>query len=206
MTLTRSQKMYVAVLAVAAAAFVYDRATSAPTAAQGASGAKDAALAVTDFAPSPFPPLALSGTAEQGGLNIRLQDLARTRCLDASAPENAFSLPPTWPMPKVAEREQVAADMAQTEMNRKLIDAFRQHRLEAVVVGQKGYANVDGQGVFVGETVDRFTLLSVTKSSAVFGLDQLRVELELPNNSRLHGRGNLLEHPSPRHSAGSPQN
>jgi hypothetical protein len=79
-----------------------------------------------------------------------------------------------------------------------MAEAFRKHRLEAVMVGLRGYANVDGQGVFVGETFDGGTLLSVTKASAVFRLEGLRIELRLNAESTVNRKGMVIENSSPR--------
>lgn len=200
MTLTKSQKIYGAVMLVAAGAFVWDRATSGPTAVEANAPNKEtAALKET-------PALLESGSsivipelpADRNGLSERLSNLARQQCLDAGAPENAFGIPPEWLPAKPAPVVAVAAVPVEVETNKKLAEAFRGHRLDAVMVGLRGYANVDGQGVFVGETFDKFTLLSVTKSSAIFGLDGVRVELRLAVDSKLNRKGGVIDNASPR--------
>ena len=188
MTLTKSQKMYGAVMLLAAGAFVYDRATSGPSVAE-AIAAKDA-LPVSE-------PLSLvigpEGLIERDGLNSRLANLARAQCLDSSSSDNAFAMPPVWAPAMWQEATQNSVTPSDIEANKMLVDAFRLHHLDAVIVGQRGYANVDGQGVFAGESLEGFKLLYVTKSSAVFGLEGMRVELRLPIDSKLRGKGGVIE-------------
>jgi hypothetical protein len=194
MTLTKSQKIYGAVMLVAAGAFAWDRATSGPTAVE----ASKETPVLLESGSMTIPEL----PADRNGLGERLSSLAREKCLDAAGSENAFGIPPEWLPEKIAPVPTVPVVPAEAEANKKLAEAFRSHRLDAVMVGLRGYANVDGQGVFVGETFDKFTLLSVTKSSAIFGLDGVQVELRLAVDSKMNRKGGVIDNASPRRGDG----
>jgi hypothetical protein len=195
MAVTRSQKISGAVLAIAVGAFVWDRSSSGSIAA----GVSAPASLLVAHEPG-------SGGGDVGKTNLdglwraqlasRLSAIARAQCLDASCPEDAFATLTPWVIEKPVEVAPVAG--SSQNGNKELADAFRHHHLDAVVVGRRGYANVEGQGIFVGEIFDGFTLVSVTKSSAVFGRDTARVELKLRLDSKLNHVGSMIENASPR--------
>ena len=204
MALTKAQKIYGAILAAAVGAFVSDRSASGPVPASAAS------LVVPHDSTPLVKSTLKSGTGETGanfsllardGSTRRLEALARTECLDPSASDNAFELSPEWGLGSAGEPKADSAVKPITEATLKVAEAFRKHRLDAVMVGLRGYANVDGQGVFIGETFDGGTLLWVTKTSAVFGLEGLRVELRLNVESTVNRKGTVIENSSP-HSPG----
>jgi hypothetical protein len=120
-------------------------------------------------------------------LSARLDAVARAWCLDPTDADSAFTIPPGWikerpadvPRDKTTAQEQVNTDRA-------LAEAFaRQHHLDAVATGggKRAFAMVDGKGVFIGQSVDKFELLAVTKTNAVFGLREVRAELRLPEGA-----------------------
>jgi hypothetical protein len=196
MTVTRSQKACGVVLAVAVTAFVWDRSSSGSPAAASAA---PASLLV------PHEPVAAGSDAGKtntsdalwrAGWASRLNAIAREQCLDASGAGDAFAISTPWTVEKPVEV--IASTQPAVNVNKELADAFRRHRLDAVVVGHRGYANVEGQGIFVGEVFDGFKLMSVTKSTALFGLDNTRVELKLHVDSKLNRVGGVIENASPR--------
>jgi hypothetical protein len=201
MTLTKSQKIYGAAMLVAAGAFVWDRATSGPAPVEASAPRKETPALLETSSLITIPEL----PADRNGLSQRLSSLARQQCLDAAAPDNAFGIPPEWLPEKPAPVPTVPVVPAEVETNKRLAEAFRSHRLDAVMVGLRGYANVDGQGVFIGETFDKFTLLSVTKSSAIFGLDGVQVELRLAVDAKINRKGGVIDNASPRRGDGGPR-
>ena len=126
--------------------------------------------------------------------------LARDEQLDLTACDNAFGLPQKWVTRAVDPISPTVTAPLPTP-NQKRVDSFRQHRLNAVMVGKRGYANLDGQGVFIGEFFDDFKLVSVTKTAAVFELEGSRVELRLTDESKLNRKGSVIENAAPRNSA-----
>jgi hypothetical protein len=182
MTLTRSRKIVLAVLAVAVAALLVDRlvlapsasgpkqAQARPTPSGGTAEAKTAALPV---------PATLSGTEADSALAERLEATAERFQLDPEALRDGFVPARAWldelvePVPQ-EEPEQVAPEASPAEQ------FAEQHTLTSVIlISGGGSAVIDGKVVPVGQAIDGFTLIRLTRSSAVFAGGGEEVELRL---------------------------
>ncbi len=202
MKLTRTQKIYATVMALAAGALVWDRAGGAPATAEASAGKalllQTSAKAVAETRSSREDSnTSFAASAAGHRFRQRLAILARDEQLDPNLSTNAFALSTKWVTKPVDPTSSVVGPPL-PGLNEKRLDAFRQHHLAAVMVGHRGYANVDGQGVFVGETFDEFRLLSVTKSAARFGFEGLEVELHLLADAKLNHKGSVIENAVPR--------
>jgi len=207
MKLTRTQKIYGAVMIVAVGALVWDRSSTGPTAALASAG--DSLL--LQSAPKPIadirtgrddPSNSFAASAAGNRFRQRLAILARDERLEAGVAENAFGLPKKWltkPVDPVLETGNATVP-TQTQTR---IETFRQHHLAAVMVGHRGYANVDGQGIFVGESLDGFKLISVTKTTALFELDGSPLELHLVSEIKVNRKSSVIENAAPRSGVGA---
>jgi hypothetical protein len=189
MGLNKKQLAYGGVLAVAAGAFLWDRVTSTPMPAEAASAAvasaaKPAEAPVASASPGAARQSAhVGGTSNRENVADRLKSAAATHGLNVDEIADAFAVPADW-VPKAA------AASGKTPDNNEDVEAARafaeKHVLNAVMVqSRRGYAIVDGQGVFVGSTVGKYKLMSVTKETAIFARDTVRVELRLGEKPRV---------------------
>jgi len=172
MKLSKRQRAFVAILALALGALIVDRAflgSGSPVPDEAVAGSSPAA------APPPSaPPRPPAGDAAgKPALADRLAELARAHELKTDEIRDAFRLSPAWlaecsPQP-TGEPEPTPADR------------FAQaHRLTGVVVkGQAGIVLVDGGCVAIGQVLDGFRLVSVADNSAVFEANGQRVVLKL---------------------------
>ena len=190
MGLSKKQLSYGGVLIVAAGAFLWDRMTSTPAPAEAASAAVAPASSSTTPAPKPTegsaasaPPSVHSGvTSNRENVGARLKSAAAARQLDLDQIGDAFAVPADW-LPKQAPNGKAPDNNEDVEAARAFAE---KHVLNAVMVQtRRGYAIVDGQGVFVGSAVGKYRLLSVTKETAVFARDAVRVELRLGEKPRV---------------------
>ena len=195
MTLTKAQKIYGAALILAAGAFAWDRWSSGSAPAEAAAAVSFAVP--RDAKVGAVKAQVLDAPARAGWFQ-RLARLASDACLDASNPDNAFE-PPGWGHERVNDSNPATTIAeARSKADIEAADAFRKHRLDMVMTGPRAYANVDGQGLFIGEVFDGFTLARVTKSTAVFARDQIRVELHLSTEANIKRRGTLIDNSSPK--------
>lgn len=198
MTLTRNQKFYSGAMVVALLGLVWDRASVGPKAAE-ASAVGSLLMQSPLIAASEVQ----SGRDDSSSANVaghhfsqRLAVLAKDQQLDPNVSENAFGVPKAWVAKPINPASVTDASAISGPRSRR-VEAFREHHLGAVMVGLRGYANVDGQGVFVGEVFDDFKLLSVTKMAAVFEWEGVQVELRLAVDSKLNRKGSLIENSAP---------
>jgi hypothetical protein len=111
-------------------------------------------------------------------LSERLIAVARANELDSAHADNAFALQRSWVKEKPPEVVQAQPHADPTEADRKLVETFKKHHLDAVMVGRRGaYAIIDGQTVLIGQTFHKFKLQSVTQTTASFSIGELEVEL-----------------------------
>ncbi len=177
MPLTKKQMMYGGVLVLAAGGFLWDRMGPGASTADGSTAAVKSADAVPPAAAKPgSTPAARTTLPNREAIGIRLKAVAASHAVEADQPPNAFAVPPTW-LPEKAN----AAKPAAVDDGLETAKTFStKHALNAVMVRTRsGYAIVDGQGVFIGQVVDKFSLLKVTNDSALFGHDAVRVLLRL---------------------------
>jgi hypothetical protein len=206
MAFSKKQMMYGVVLVAAAGGFIWDRMNGGggPAPAQGAaataapSASKDGAEPTAD-APSgksdQSKPRAASPTTGPVALGQRLAAVGSAFCLNSANADSAFTVPPGWVKLKPVEtatpqhQQSQPAGPDRTELDRAAAEAFRQkHHLDAVMMGKRATAMVDGRGVLIGQTLDKFELLSVTKTTATFGLREARAELRLPAKTTSEGQ------------------
>lgn len=203
MPLTTQQKCLGGVMLLAAAAFVYDQATSGkPAAAPEAAAASD--LLVTQPASTPAPAArSVATTAPTSRLGAKLAEAAAAGQVDPLRATDAFLVPPTWPSARRLAAETAPARAAATkpagpsreELQRALTEEFTQkHHLDAVMARPNaGFAIINGQGLRVGRTLDHFKLVAVTSTTATFERGDVRIELRLDTNSTLRLDGGTIE-------------
>ncbi|MBL7140608.1 MAG: hypothetical protein ISS74_06830 [Planctomycetes bacterium] len=181
MTLTRSRKLCVAILGLALAALAVDRVflasgTSGPKAA-GASSlpAPDSA----DAAGASQDKKTLPAADRPPTLAARLESAAEQFALAPTEMRDGFSIAETW----LAELQvpTAAHPPGPAEPQPSAAEAFAgRHTLTSVILtSQGGSAVIDGKVVPLGQAVDGFTLLRLTRESAVFGAAGEEVELRL---------------------------
>jgi hypothetical protein len=195
------QKVYGALLLAAVGGFIWDRMSSGPAAVEANASPdlvvpRDANSASGGIKAAPADVLGRSAWRQ------RLALLASNECLDPSSVPDAFEASEAWANGKIANPAPAPSTQPDSKVNAELAAAFRKHRLDVVMVGARGYANVDGQGIFVGEMLDGFTLMQVTQKTAVFSRENLRVELRLPTDATLKHRGSIIENASPKSGNG----
>jgi hypothetical protein len=204
MAVNKKQMMYGVVLVAAAGGFIWDRMSGGggPAPAQAAattaapSASKDAAEPSADAGTvksDESKPRPASPTTGPVAIGLRLAAAGRTFCLDSANADSAFTVPPGWvklkPVEVAAQQPQQPAGPDRAELDRAAAEVFgRKHHLDAVMMGKRATAMVDGRGVLIGQTLDKFELLSVTKTTATFGLRDARAELRLPAKTTSEGQ------------------
>ena len=167
MKLSKKQKVFLYLLAVAIAALLVDRVFLS----SGAVGAEEA-LAMPEVTPDAPARPDLPAQEEQP-LAERLRTLSETQSLDVSRVRDAFCLAPAWS----AELRPPAVPVPQVDQTLKLM---QNHRLMAVMVGPDGgYAVVDGKRLLVGQERDGIKLVSVNENSAILESGGIRFQLKL---------------------------
>ena len=177
---SRKKKIYVAVLAVVVAAFLFDRFLLGPVDAR-----PEYAVAAPDRGEAPQRPAAgkspaapaPAGAAPKGSSSLanRLAELADEEDIDLARVLDAFRPSPAW-VPQSRSDESLTAQRA-----KEAAAAFvKKHNLMAVMTGKGGgKAIIDGMCFQVGQQLDKFRLTSIGKRSVVFVWKDVRVELEL---------------------------
>jgi hypothetical protein len=182
MTLTRSRKIVLAVLGVAVAALLVDRLALAPS----ASGPKQAqarptpggGTAEVQAAPSPAAATP-SATETDPALAERLEATAERFQLDPEALRDGFIPAQAWLEELVEPVPEAAPDPVEPQAS-PAEQFAEQHTLTSVILTSGGgSAVIDGKVVPVGQAIDGFTLVRLTRSSAVFAADGAEVELRL---------------------------
>lgn len=202
--MSQQRKIYLAVLLVAIAALVVDRALlsggalqpepaegAPPSRAEGQTGGEaeaggeavdldsvERALAQIDASVASF--------REGGGLAEAFATLAERRSLTVESPANAFAMPDHWkPDP---EPERSVSDGG--DAGPGAVALFeREHKLQAVMQHSEGegLAIVDNRPVRVGEAVDGFTLTKVAADVATFEREGEVARLRLQRDAALFG-------------------
>jgi hypothetical protein len=200
MALNKKQMMYGVVLVAAAGGFIWDRMNGggpAPAQAAASAASKDAPEPSAADAPSPkseaSKPHAASPTTGPVAIGLRLAAAGRAFCLDSANADSAFTVPAGWvklkPLEVAPQQPQQPVGPDRAELDRTAAEAFgRKHHLDAVMMGKRATAMVDGKGVLIGQSLDKFELLSVTKTTATFGLREARAELRLPAKTTSEGQ------------------
>jgi len=179
MTLTKSQKVYVAIMIIAVLALLIDRTLLQPEqAAAGAASALQYAISPSTSIPDrsdPGSPRSEGPAPRQVAIARRLEQIAEQRGLDPTRVIDAFRPSPMW-----IHVGDVPVGPVRAEL---LAERFRKaHTLAAVMgSGDEGWAIVDGRTLFIGQVLDGFTLVSVGQRSAVLASGDARVVLSLPD-------------------------
>ena len=194
MTFTRKQKVYGAVLGAAAVVFMWDRAGGGekPSGSESAFLIHATATPPPGTALAPTPAGAAPGAGKRASVAQRIEQIAATVGADAEHVDSAFAIGAAWLPPKPPQ----PASIGQPTTTPTIApgNAFvSRHRLEAVMMRPKGgYAIVDGQGVFVGQRIERFTLESLKRNSAIFVWNNQRVELTIIRPDELMIDGSVI--------------
>jgi hypothetical protein len=167
MALTREQRIYLSVLAVAGAALAADRLFFGVTSPAVAA----AANAIEQVATKPLEPV----TQEPASARFAARLRAAARSTDDAPVDNLFAV--RLVHENKAEQPAPAAASNAVRLN---ADAFRlAHRLSAVATGKGAYAVVNGRTVRMGEEIDGMSLIEVTREAAIFEGSGVRVELSV---------------------------
>ena len=180
MTLTRSRKIVLAILALAATALLVDRLVLAPS-ASGPARARAAPTADerpegAGAAKSASPP-----TAPEVGSGPRLADRLETVAtpfdLDPDRLRDGFVPADAW----LEELLEPPAEAETPEPQVSPADRFAErHTLTSVILtARSSSAVIDGKVVPVGQTIEGFRLIRLTRQSAVFEAGGEEVELSL---------------------------
>ncbi len=177
MTLTKIQKVYVAIMVIGLVALLIDRTLLQPEqATAGAAAALQYAISPSTRSPDdPGSPQSEGPAPRQVAIARKLEQVAEQRGLDPTGVIDAFRPSPMW-----LQLREVPVDDVQAEL---LVERFRKaHTLAAVMgSGDEGWAIVDGRTLFIGRVLDGFTLISVGQRSAVLESGDARVVLTLPH-------------------------
>ena len=173
MTLTKSQRVYVAIMVIGVVALLIDRTLLQPEPAQ-------ASALQYAISPSTRDPVDLEAPRSEGpaprqvAIARKLEQIAEQRGLDPTGVIDAFRPSPMW-----LALGEVPVAPVETGL---LAERFRKgHTLTAVMgSGDQGWAIVDGRTLFIGRVLDGFTLISVGQRSAVLESGDTRVVLTLP--------------------------
>lgn len=167
MALTREQRIYLSVLAVAGAALAADRLFFGVTNPAVAA----AANAIEQVAAKPIEPVNQEPASARFAARLR----AAAGTAEGNPVENLFAVRLVHEMKEPESAPAAAANAAQLNG-----DAFRlAHRLSAVAAGKGAYAVVNGRTIRVGEEIAGMTLIEVTREAAVFEGSGVRVELSV---------------------------
>lgn len=172
---SRQRKVYVAILSLALGGLGVDRILLDG----GATGpdASEASLSLTTNATGAAPVAAASAvspTSRAKTLAGRLDKIAQSESFDLTQVEDAFRPASGW----LKQEQAKAKPVVKVDE----VEAFTNtHKLLALVNNAHGGAAIiNNQTVVLGKVVDGFTLIEVTKRSAIFEKDGRRVELSLP--------------------------
>ncbi len=203
MKLTQRQKIYVAVLVVAAVGLLVDQVFLGG----GRPGPEQAVAApaapAAEGATAPTAMAVVASPASPAGAGLRSVADRLTRFAEGGGP-SAVAVRDAF-LPSKSWLAELSPEATKDHQARKLAETFkRTHRLTAVLAGSGGgTAIVDNQCLRVGESLDGFSLQSVGTHSAVFVSGDQRVRLDMPGlTGRSPRPGQTGEKPPP--SAPSP--
>ncbi len=177
MKLSMARKVYLAILAAAAAALLADRLLvgydETPEQARASVGPSRPGAPAAAERPTSSP-VGAAGPSGPASLADRLKKAAGEAGLDPDSAADAFAPSELW----LAQPEEAQAGKNLPTPGEVFATG---HRLSSVVLaGEGGWAIVNGKIVRLGERIDGFDLVELTRSSAVFQAGQERVELKLP--------------------------
>jgi len=184
MTLSRSRLIVFAVLAIAVTALLVDRLVLAPsaTAPRQAGAAPTAGAHQAAGGADPVTNIAATADADpRFQLAQHLEEVAGRFELDAGALRDGFVPAPSWmtdlvepPPPPEPEQEAAPPEVSPT------VQFAERHTLTSVIlISGGGSAVIDGKVVPLGQVIDGFQLVRLTRRSAVFASDGQEVQLSL---------------------------
>ncbi|MFN9972015.1 MAG: hypothetical protein ACK58T_19225 [Phycisphaerae bacterium] len=168
MALTREQKVYLSVLAVAASALAADKLFLGVTAPAVAA----AADTIQEVAAKPAEPI------NQEPASARFAARLRT----AAAPASDAAVSDLFAVRLVREEIPSAqpSEIVAAASPAVAIEQFQlAHRVTALASGKGAYAVVNGRTIRLGDSIGGLTLVEVTREAAVFASDNLRVEISV---------------------------
>jgi hypothetical protein len=168
MKLTKERKIYAGLFIVAACAFAGDQIFSGPKEA-----AANADVAVVTARPAP----AATATAVSNHTLITTELAQKLRALDHDQALSAAPLSDPFTLSKTWETSDASVDGRLSGFNQR-------HHLTAVMVGgaRESSAIIDGQLVRVGQSIDGFKLIEVSRTSATFECHKQLARLVLADN------------------------
>lgn len=171
MKLTKSHKVYLLVLGLAATGLAVDRLFLGP--GQTGPAPAQAVPSAPAASPSVAPAQATAAAATTlPSVAARLAELARREDLDPASVPEAFVPPKSWTV-QAAAKASAAQAFAQT------------HRLTSIVFSaQSGSVTVGDKMITAGQVLDGFRLVSILRRSVLFesveGGDRVELRLESP--------------------------
>ena len=200
-SLTKTQRIYVAVLVVVVSAFAVDKVFLSGDGSVQQAGA-DGGPTPGQFAPPPAAPLAPmplpAGTIQEKATLAEVlrscDTLAIESVREAFQPSESWLLvltppppPPPTPSPESDPEEPEPISEIKTAALLKAQAFADTHRLVSVIrTNDGGTALVGEKVVSFGQALDGFKLVRLTEQSAFFEADGMRVELRLPKNGQSH--------------------
>ncbi|MFB0524347.1 MAG: hypothetical protein ACETVZ_02320 [Phycisphaerae bacterium] len=181
MKLSRQQKIYLAILALALGALLVDRLFRSRSAGGGLAAEASAYSVPLPGETIPAPALVFdkktrgpepNSQSPSMKLSQQLEILLPDECLDLVQARDAFSLPAAWLDELCAQNPLGQADAAAR--------FAKSHQLKAVLIdGKMRSALVDDHLLILGQELDGFKLVAVNQSSATFAAGTRRVILKL---------------------------
>lgn len=179
MTLTKTQRIYVAILALAIGAFAVDRLflRGGPDEAQAAGPYQSPSAMSRTPSPTAGPAGEILGLL--AALNGDRADLSKLR--SAFQPSAAWSAELVPPAPEAPAAPAKSAPAAATPAKAQALMQFAQnhHVMSIIRTDAGGSALIDGRLINIGNKLDGFTLVELIDTAAIFESDAGRVELKL---------------------------
>jgi hypothetical protein len=170
MKVTKQQKVYAGLLVLGLTALVLDRCVFTPASADASDQASDLLIAkpAQSRTESPAPNRKATTTAPSGNpVALKLTELSESMHLPATAVKDAFSPAATW------------SGSGTTTAGGEVRNFEQTHTLIGVMVsGGSAAAMVDGKLVRVGQSIDGYKLISVSKGKAVFKSGEITATLQ----------------------------
>lgn len=186
MKLSRERKFFVAICGLAVVALVVDRTLLSEAAADDASAADPASLLVTNSPGTTGPRPSGAGTTRKGGetssaaaISSLLAEMADRNRRQLEQTPDAFHPGAAWSAPDMSQPGPPASDAR--------VESFAKRKVTSIVAGGRGRAGamVDGRMVYIGQSLDGFTLVSVDNQSAMFEGRSVQVRLSLTGEPRI---------------------
>ncbi len=187
-SLTKSQRVYVVVLAVVVMAFLIDALFLGGDGSVQQAGAEGVPLASLQAVPAGPVPSVVSATPKDGTKGLA-EALRACDTLDIQSIREAFEPSESWqlilspPPPVEEETPGHSTPQAKSAALLKAQSFAKSHNLVSIIRNSDGgTALIDDRVVEVGQTLAGFTLVRLTERAVFFEADGVRVELRLPND------------------------